>query len=130
MNKLYVGFTKEVKPPKTGLFIDDKVPKIPLAKVFDPKKHSFNHPAQHRLQESQSAGRRSVHDLSTRPEHPNSLLGEFGDKPAQGEVPCLGPLKQPSTVLARNGLWLVPTHLPRRDAAGSHAAAAPRQSPC
>jgi hypothetical protein len=41
-NKLYVGFTKEVKPPKAGLFIDDKVPKIPLAKVFDPKKHSFN----------------------------------------------------------------------------------------
>jgi hypothetical protein len=42
MNKLYVGFTKEVRPSKTGLFIDDKVPKIPLAKVFDPKKHSFN----------------------------------------------------------------------------------------
>lgn len=42
MNKLYVGFAKEVKPPKAGLFIDDKVPKIPLAKVFDPKKHSFN----------------------------------------------------------------------------------------
>jgi hypothetical protein len=42
MNKLYVGFSKEVKPPKAGLFIDDKVPKIPLAKVFDPKKHSFN----------------------------------------------------------------------------------------
>jgi hypothetical protein len=31
-----------VKPPKAGLFIDDMVPKIPLAKVFDPKKHSFN----------------------------------------------------------------------------------------
>jgi hypothetical protein len=42
MNQLYVGFSEEVKPPKTGLFIDDKVPKIPLAKVFDPKKHSFN----------------------------------------------------------------------------------------
>jgi hypothetical protein len=28
MNKLYVGFTKEVRPPKTGLFIDDKIPKI------------------------------------------------------------------------------------------------------
>jgi hypothetical protein len=33
MNKLYVGFAKEVRPPKAGLFIDDKVPKIPLAKV-------------------------------------------------------------------------------------------------
>lgn len=42
MNRLYIGFSKEVKPPKTGLFIDDKVPKIPLTKVFDPKKHSFN----------------------------------------------------------------------------------------
>jgi hypothetical protein len=42
MNKLYVGFSKEVKPPKAGLFIDDKVPKVPLAKIFDPKKHSFN----------------------------------------------------------------------------------------
>ena len=38
MNKLYVGFSKKVDVPKTGLFIDDKVPKIPLAKVFDPKK--------------------------------------------------------------------------------------------
>jgi hypothetical protein len=41
-NKLFVEFSKEVKPPKSGLFIDDKVPKIPLAKVFDPKKHPFN----------------------------------------------------------------------------------------
>jgi hypothetical protein len=42
MNKLYVGFLKQVETPKTGLFIDDKVPRIPLAKIFDPKKHSFN----------------------------------------------------------------------------------------
>lgn len=41
-NKLYVGFSKEVKPPMAGLFIDDNVPKIPLAKIFDPKKHSLN----------------------------------------------------------------------------------------
>jgi len=27
-------------------------------------------------------------------------LGEFGDKPAQREVPCLGALQQPNTVLA------------------------------
>ena len=42
MNKPYVGLSKEVKPPKAGRFIDDKVPKIPLANVFDPKKRSFN----------------------------------------------------------------------------------------
>jgi hypothetical protein len=45
-------------------------------------------------------------------------LGEFGDKPAQGEVPCLGALQQPSAMLARNCLRLVPTHLPWRNAAG------------
>jgi hypothetical protein len=47
-----------------------------------------------------------------------AALGEFGYKPAQGEVPCLGALQQPGAVLARNGLRLVPTHLPRRNAAG------------
>jgi len=45
-------------------------------------------------------------------------IGEFGDKPAQGEVPCLDALQQPCTVLARNRLRLVPTHLSRRNAAG------------
>lgn len=42
MNKLHVGFSKKVDVPKAGLFIDDKVPRIPLSKVFDPKKHCFN----------------------------------------------------------------------------------------
>src|SRR6266478_6440037 len=44
-------------------------------------------------------------------------LGEFGDKPTQGEVPCPGALQQPITVLPRNLLRLVPTHLARRNAA-------------
>jgi hypothetical protein len=44
-------------------------------------------------------------------------LGEFGDKPAQGEVLCLGALQQPITVLSRNPLRLVPAHLARRNAA-------------
>jgi len=47
-----------------------------------------------------------------------AALGELGDKPAQGEVPCLGTLQQPGAVFARNCLRLVPTHLPRRNAAG------------
>jgi len=47
-----------------------------------------------------------------------AALGEFGYKPAQGEVPCLGALQQPSTMFARNCLRLVPAHLPRRNASG------------
>ena len=47
-----------------------------------------------------------------------AALGEFGDKPAQSEIPCLEALQQPGAVLARNGLRLVPAHLPRRKAAG------------
>src|SRR5258708_20498591 len=39
-------------------------------------------------------------------------LGEFGDKPAQPEAPCLGALQQPGTVLPRNCLRLVPPPLP------------------
>lgn len=42
MNKLLVGFKKQIEKPKAGLFIDDNPPKIPLAKVFDPAIHSFN----------------------------------------------------------------------------------------
>lgn len=44
MNKLYVGFSKEMELPTTGgfLFIGDEVPDIPKAWVFDPKQHSFN----------------------------------------------------------------------------------------
>lgn len=41
-NKLFVGFSKEMPPPRAGLFIDDEVPKIPLARVFGPKTNSFN----------------------------------------------------------------------------------------
>jgi hypothetical protein len=42
MNKLFVGFTKTVEPPKRGLFIHDEVPDISRARIFDPAKHSFN----------------------------------------------------------------------------------------
>jgi len=43
MNKLYIGFNKHIELPKGGcLFIDDEVPDIPRARVFDPLKHSFN----------------------------------------------------------------------------------------
>lgn len=46
MNKLFVGFSKQIDVPKCGcLFIDDEVPKLPSwrrAKIFDPNKHSFN----------------------------------------------------------------------------------------
>jgi hypothetical protein len=42
-NKLCVGFTKSVELPKDGcLFIDDEVPDVPRARLFDPLKHSFN----------------------------------------------------------------------------------------
>jgi hypothetical protein len=43
MNKLYVGFTKKIELPEGGcLLIDDEVQDVPRARVFDPKKHSFN----------------------------------------------------------------------------------------
>lgn len=43
MNHLYVGFNKTIEPPKGGfLLIDDEPRKIPGARVFDPRKHSFN----------------------------------------------------------------------------------------
>lgn len=43
MNSLYVGLTKTVELPKRGyLFIDDEIPDVPRARVFDVKKHSFN----------------------------------------------------------------------------------------
>lgn len=42
MNRLYVGFNKDVEPPKRGLFIHDEVPDISRARIFDPAKHSFN----------------------------------------------------------------------------------------
>ena len=43
MNKLYVGFSKQITLPKGGcLFIADEVPDVSRARVFDPLKHSFN----------------------------------------------------------------------------------------
>jgi hypothetical protein len=42
MNKLFVGLTKTIEPSKRGLFIHDKLPDIPRARIFDPTKHSFN----------------------------------------------------------------------------------------
>lgn len=43
MNKLHIGFTKTVELPKGGfLFIDDKPPDVPRARIFDPAKHCFN----------------------------------------------------------------------------------------
>jgi hypothetical protein len=42
-NKLYVGFTKNVALPKGGcLMIDDEVPALKRARVFDVSKHCFN----------------------------------------------------------------------------------------
>ncbi len=43
LNKLYIGFSKTIEPPKSGcLFINDEAPPIPRARVFDPLKHCFN----------------------------------------------------------------------------------------
>jgi hypothetical protein len=43
MNKLHVGFNKDVELPKGGfLLIADEVPDIKRARVFDPLRHSFN----------------------------------------------------------------------------------------
>lgn len=41
-NKLYIGFSKQIGIPATGLFINDEIPKIENAKIFDIEKHSFN----------------------------------------------------------------------------------------
>lgn len=43
MNKLYVGFSKNVETPRGGfLLIDDEARDIPRSRVFGPTKHSFN----------------------------------------------------------------------------------------
>ena len=43
MNKLYVGFSKQVELPKGGyLLICDEAPVVKRARIFDPAKHSFN----------------------------------------------------------------------------------------
>ena len=42
-NKLYVGFSKRIEPPLGSyLWIDDEVPKIKNARMFDPTKHCFD----------------------------------------------------------------------------------------
>lgn len=43
MNRLYIGTKPNIELPKGGLlFIDDEVPLIKRARVFDPRVHSFN----------------------------------------------------------------------------------------
>lgn len=43
MNKLFVGFSKEVELPKGGyIFIGDEVPEVPRARAFNPLEHSLN----------------------------------------------------------------------------------------
>jgi hypothetical protein len=43
MNRLHVGFTRQVELPKGGfLLIDDEVRDIPRSRIFDPPKHCFN----------------------------------------------------------------------------------------
>jgi hypothetical protein len=43
MNRIYIGFKKTVELPKRSyLFIDDEVPSIPRARIFDPAEHCFN----------------------------------------------------------------------------------------
>jgi hypothetical protein len=43
MNKLHVGFSKQIELPKGGcLFIDDEGREIPRARVVDSLKHCFN----------------------------------------------------------------------------------------
>ena len=46
MNQLFIGFSKQIEIPKSGLFIDDEIPEIEKAKLFDVEKHFFN-PLQH-----------------------------------------------------------------------------------
>ena len=48
-----------------------------------------------------------------------AALGEFGDKPTQGEVPYPCALQQAGAVFARNCRRLVPAYLPKRNAAVS-----------
>ena len=43
MNVLYVGFTKQIELTKGGfLYMDDELPTIKRARIFDPQKHCFN----------------------------------------------------------------------------------------
>lgn len=43
LNKLYIGFQKNIELPQGGfLYIDDEVPAVPRSRIFDPAKHFFN----------------------------------------------------------------------------------------
>ena len=43
MNTLHVGFSKNIELPKGGyLYINDEVPDVPRARIFDPLEHCFN----------------------------------------------------------------------------------------
>jgi hypothetical protein len=43
MNRLYIGFSKQIELPKRGfLYIDDEVPDVPRSRIFDPHFNSFN----------------------------------------------------------------------------------------
>lgn len=43
MNKLYLGFSKQIDFPKGKfLFINDEIPNIPKARIFEPTKDCFN----------------------------------------------------------------------------------------
>ena len=43
MNKLFLGFSKKIEIPSGGfLLIDDEIPEIPKARIFDLDKHSLN----------------------------------------------------------------------------------------
>ena len=42
MNKLYVGFSKEIELPKGSFLFIDEVPEHPKVNVFDPLGDSFN----------------------------------------------------------------------------------------
>src|SRR6266542_1043330 len=46
-----------------------------------------------------------------------TAVGQFGDKPAQGEVAFPDPLQQPGTMRAGDRLALMPAHLARPNAA-------------
>lgn len=48
-NELHIGLQKHIPLPKSGLFINDELPKLPdkyRAQIFDPLKHHFNPLAQ------------------------------------------------------------------------------------
>lgn len=43
MNELYIGFKKQIDlPPKGFLYVNDDIPEMSHARIFDPLRHSFN----------------------------------------------------------------------------------------